>query len=550
MNTTSLNNLIRKSITSNWNYPALSDYNGQTLSFADVAERIARLHILFNETGVRKGDRIAVCGRNSANWATSFLAVLSYGAVVVPMLHDFHADTLRHLTEHCSAKMIFTDLKTFEAMDGKSVRCLKGAVSLEDFSPLISPAGADAAETGKKNNLEFSEKYPDGFGPEQFQLPEDDPEDLCVINYTSGSTGFSKGGMLPRRSLYSNITYAVTNISFLNPGDDIVSILPLAHMFGLSIEFLFPFMKGCHITFLGRVPAPTIVLKAFAEIRPKLIISVPLVLEKVVKNRIFPIIKRPLMRIMLALPFVRQKIYARINKELINAFGGNLGQMIVGGAPLNREAEELLMKIKFPVTVGYGMTECGPLISYAPWDVRPEGSCGRIVDGIEARIDSPDPSEVAGELWVRGCNVMNGYYNAPELTAEIFRDGWMNTGDLCQMDGNGFLYIRGRNKTMILGPSGQNIYPEEIEAKLNNLPLVAESLVVERDGKLVALVVPDAEVAKQRKLAEKEIKSLLGHNIRLLNHSVAPYERVSDFEIRNEEFEKTPKRSIKRFLYS
>lgn len=547
---TSLNRLIESSVRNHWSHAAISDFNGETLSYADVARRIAKLHIIFELAGLKPGDRVTLCGKNSANWATAFLAVIGYGAVAVPLLHDFHADTLQHLVIHSNSRLIFTDSKVLNAIDGKNITTLEGAISLDDFSILFSSKHLNLEKPEKKLNMLFGEKYPDRFGPDQFSLNADNEEDVCVINYTSGSTGFSKGVMLPRRSLVSNLTFAVENIKYLYPDDGMVSMLPLAHMFGLSIEFLFPLLKGCHITFLGKTPAPTVILKAFATIRPKLIIAVPLILEKVVKNKVFPVVNSSKIKLLLKIPLVKKRIYAKIRQGLMDAFGGNLIQLIVGGAPLNKDVEKLLMKINFPVTVGYGMTECGPLIAYAPWQDRPAGSCGKVVDGLEMKIDSPDPEHKAGELWVKGKNVMKGYYNAPDITESIFKDGWMNTGDLCMLDRNGFLYIRGRNKTMILGPSGQNIYPEEIESRINNLPLVTESLVVERDGRLVALVVVDADEVKKLKLSPEKIKEQLDNDFKSINNSSAAYERIASYEIMEKEFEKTPKRSIKRFLYS
>lgn len=548
--TDSLNLSIQESVRKNWTHSALSDFNGQTLKFSDVAERIVILHNLFREIGIKPGDRIALCAKNSSNWATSFLAIIGYGAVAVPLLHDFHADTIRHLIGHCEARLLFSDKNTVVAIDAESLKGLEGVISTDDFSALMSKKKMRLGDAEKDADKSFDKKYSSGFSPEDFTLAEDNPGELCVINYTSGSTGFSKGVMLNRISLMSNLKFAVENINYLYPDDGIVSMLPLAHMFGLSIEFLFPFLKGCHITFLGKVPAPTVILKAFAKVRPKLVIAVPLILEKIVKTKVMPSLKKPLIKVLLAIPGLRNTVYSRVRKRLIEAFGGNLIQMIVGGAALNHEVEKLMMRIKFPLTVGYGMTECGPLIAYAPWDRRPLGSCGRIVDRMEMRIDSPDPENKAGELWVRGSNIMDGYYKAKDMTESVFRDGWMNTGDLCQVDKEGYIYIRGRNKSMILGPSGQNIYPEEIEARLNSFQLVAESVIVERDGRLVALIYPDPEEIKKNGYSVKTVNEILSKDLKTLNSSLASYEKVASFEVMDSEFEKTPKRSIKRFLYS
>lgn len=543
-----LNAYIAQAIRDNWNRPAMSNFHGDTYTFSEIAVRIAKLHIAFEHAGIKPGDKIALCGKNCAEWATAALACITYGAVAVPILNEFKPDTIAHLVNHSDARIFFVDSSIWEDLDADEMKSLLAVIYIHDFSMALSRS-KKISEVDREVNKLFGERYPSGFTSADVHYPELKGDTLALINYTSGSMGFSKGVMLSYESLWSNIQFSIDGLQFLLPGDGFVSMLPLAHMFGLAIELLHPFVKGCHIYFLGRTPSPRILLEAFSEVKPKLIITVPLVLEKIVKSKVFPVIQKPVMRFLLCLPLVKNKIYAKIRATMLQAFGGQLRQVIIGGASLNPDVASFLRKIKFPFTVGYGMTECGPLITYAPWEIQRPGSCGKFADRMEGRIDSPDPANVPGTLWVRGANVMEGYYKNPEATAEVFKDGWMNTGDLCTIDKDGFLYIRGRDKNMILGPSGQNIYPEEIEQKLNNLPLVAESLVVSRDNKLIALIVPDREEAKKDKMTEKDIEAMMNKNIAVLNDSLPDYSKVSGMEIMSEEFEKTPKRSIRRYLY-
>lgn len=541
--------LIEKSIRSNWEHLSLDDFHGVSYQYRDVARKIAKLHILFEHSGLKPGDKVALCGKNSANWAIAFLAILTYGAVAVPILHEFKPDNVHHLVNHSDARLLFVDSHIWENLDSDILKKIEGALQISDYSLLLSRS---KRMTDARNNLNrlFGERYPNRFTPDDVKyFKPADENDLAIINYTSGSTGFSKGVMLTYRNVWSNIRFAMDNIPYLKPGDGMVCMLPLAHMFGLDIEMLFPFAKGCHIYFLTRTPSPKIIMEAFATVHHKLIITVPLVIEKIIRTRVFPLLEKPLMKFLLHVPFVDDKLLGKIKSKLEEVFGGQLHQLVIGGAALNADVEEFLRRIKFPFTIGYGMTECAPLISYAPWDVQRPGSCGRIVDRMEARIESPDPSAVPGELWVKGDNVMKGYYKNPEATEAVFRDGWMNTGDICQMDADGFLYIRGRNKSMILGPSGQNIYPEEIEQKINNLPYVMESLVVDRSGRLLALVYPDYEASAKDGVDPSSLEPMMDKNIKLLNSSLPAYSQISGVKLMHEEFAKTPKRSIKRYLY-
>ncbi|MDE6333651.1 MAG: AMP-binding protein, partial [Muribaculaceae bacterium] len=477
INPDSIVSLVQQSVRRNWEYTALSDFNGATFQYRDVARKIAKLHIIFDKAGLKPGDKIAICGKNCAQWAIAFLASLTYGTVTVPILHEFKPDNIHHLVNHSDARLLFTDRAIFENLDPEIMTDIDGVIRIQDYSLMFSRSKHLTDARNSLNRL-FGELYPERFTPDNviYHCPDSD-SDTALINYTSGSTGFSKGVMLSYRNLWSNIRFALDNIDYLKPGDGMICMLPLAHMFGLSIEMLFPFCKGCHVYFLTRTPSPRIIMEAFATVKPKLIITVPLVIEKIIKTRVFPMLDKPLMKLLLHLPVVDTHLLGKVKDKLVDTFGGNMVQLIIGGAPLSADVEAFLRKIKFPFTIGYGMTECAPLISYEVWDRQRPGSCGRIVDRMEARIESPD-ADTPGVLWVRGDNVMKGYYKNPQATEAAFRDGWMSTGDICRMDADGYLYIRGRDKSMILGPSGQNIYPEEIEIKVNNLPYVMESLVV------------------------------------------------------------------------
>lgn len=545
----SINHYISESIKKNWEELAFTDFNGVTLQYRDVARKIAKLHILFEQCGIAKGDKIATCGKNSTQLSVTIIAALTYGAVPVPILHEFKPDNIHHLVNHSESKILFTDKSIWENLDFSSMPDLAGAVQVSDYS-LLSSRSEQLVAARKTLNELFGRKYPERFTQDDVKYYEPGPEDLALINYTSGSTGFSKGVMLPHRALWSNVKFCIENLHILDAGDGIICMLPLAHMFGLVIEMLHPFALGCHMYFLTRVPSPKVIMDAFAQVKPKVIISVPLILEKIIKTKVFPLLEKPVMSMLLKVPFVDDYLLSKIKDKLEATFGGNLKQIIIGGAALNKDVADFLKRINFPVTVGYGMTECGPLISYAPWNVNPVGACGRIVERMEGKIVNTKENEhAAGELWVRGDNVMLGYYKNEDASAAVMKDGWLNTGDLCEIDEEGFLRLRGRSKTMILGPSGQNIYPEEIEQKINNLPYVCESLVVEEGGKLIALIYPDIENGAKQGMDFDALGKLMEENIAALNKDLPAYSRISGVKTQAEEFEKTPKRSIKRFLY-
>lgn len=544
-----LNKYIQQTIVDNWNSEALSNLHSETYLYRDLARKIAKMHIMFEAANLQKGDRIALCGKNSAEWAIAFLAAITYGAVAVPILVDFNPKTIHHLVNHSEAKVLFADQVTWNRLKESEMEGLIGVVRIEDYSLLLSRSPEVTRARHHLNEI-FGKRFPERFTPANVNYAEVKPEEIVLINYTAGSTGFSKGVMLPERALWSNIQFCIDGLTFLKPGDPMLSLLPLAHMYGLIVEVIHPLVKGCHVFLLNRVPSPKILLDAFSTIRPKLIVAVPLVLEKIIKTRVFPTLEKPAIKMLLHLPLIREKIMAKVKDKIIAAFGGNLLEMIIGGAGLSKDVESFLREIKFPVTVGYGMTECGPLISYAPWNIQRPGSCGRVVDRMEVRVDSVDPVNKPGVLWVRGMNVMDGYYNNPEATVDVMQDGWMNTGDICQIDEDGFIYIRGRDKNMILGPSGQNIFPEEIEQKINNIPIVNESIVIDDKGRLVALIHPDYDATKAAGLLdESQIKATLTETLSEVNKELPAYSKVADFIVHEEEFEKTPKRSIKRYLY-
>ncbi len=542
----SLNYLLAESIKKNWEELALTDFNGVTYQYKDIARKVAKLHILFENCGVKRGDKIATCGKNCAQMSIAIIASITYGAVTVPILHEFKPDNIHHLVNHSEAKLLFTDSSIWENLDIASMPDLSGVLQISDYSLFYSNSEA-LNEARHHLNEMFGKKYPERFTQNDVNYYEPEAEELALINYTSGSTGFSKGVMLPHRALWSNTKFCMEELKILKPGDGIICMLPLAHMFGLVIEMFHTFCMGCHIYFLTRVPSPKVIMDAFAQVKPKVIIAVPLILEKIIKTKVFPLLEKPIMSLMMKVPFVDDYLLGKIKEKIETTFGGNLKQMIIGGAALNKDVANFLHRINFPVTVGYGMTECAPLISYAPWDVNPVGACGKIVTRMEGKIVQGE--HVAGELWVRGENVMLGYYKNQEATDAVMKDGWLNTGDLCEIDENGFLYIRGRSKTMILGPSGQNIYPEEIEQKINNLPYVCESLVVEDGGKLVALIYPDMENGAKQGMDLDALTKLMETSIASLNKELPAYSKIASVKMQSEEFEKTPKRSIKRFLY-
>lgn len=546
----SLNKLIEMSIKKNWDRMALTDIGGMSYQYKDVAEQIEKLHIIFEGAGLKKGDRVAICGKNSSNWAVTFLACLTSGMVAVPILHEFKPDTIHHLVNHSEAKLLFVDEAIWKQLDENQLPDVVGAIYICEFG---MPYSKKKHLTDTRNNINelFGKKFPYSFGKDDVCYLEDEPEELALINYTAGSTGMSKGVMLPYRSLWSNIRFCLDHLSWFEAGDGIVNMLPLAHLYGMSIEMLHPFCKGCHCYFLMRLPSPKVLLGAFDEVKPKLIITVPLVIEKIIRTKVFPLLEKPMMKFLLKVPFVDDKLLGKIRENLMQAFGGNLHEVIVGGAPLNADVEKFLRRIDFPLTVGYGMTECGPLISYAPADGTKPHTVGKIVDRMEIRVDSPDPRNVPGNLQVRGMNVMQGYYKNQEATDDVMRsEGWMDTGDRGVIDADGFITICGRSKTMILGPSGQNIYPEEIEQKINNMPYVEESLVIEKDGALIALVYPDFESAEKDGIGREALEKIMEQNIVGVNQEIPSYSQLKGVRLRDSEFEKTPKRSIKRFLYT
>ena len=546
---TSLNAYFQQSIRENWNIPALTDFKGQSFQYSTVARKIAKLHIMFESAGIKRGDKIALCGRNSAHWAIAMIATLTYGAVAVPILHEFKPDTVHHLVNHSEARILFVDNAANENLDREAMPALEGAVLISDYSLLMS-RNEKLTNAREHLNEMFGRRYPERFTADDVVYKNTAPDEIAVINYTSGSTGFSKGVMLSEHALWSNMHFCLDNIPFINPGDQMICMLPLAHMYGLMVEMLFPFAKGCHVNFLTRTPSPKIIIDAFAAIKPKLIVTVPLVIEKIIKTRVFPLLEKPMMKLLLHVPFVDDHLLGKIKDKLTQTFGGNCHEVIIGGAGLNKDVEAFLRLIKFPYTVGYGMTECGPLIAYTYWKDQKEQSCGRCVDRMEIHVDSPDPATIPGVLWVKGDNVMKGYYKNPDATEAVFKDGWMNTGDICQVDNDGYIFIRGRDKNLILGPSGQNIYPEEIEQQLNNMPYVGESLVVDAGGgKLRALLHPDFENAEKQGLTSEELDAQMRRNVEQLNSELPAYSKISDMTIMYEEFEKTPKRSIKRYLY-
>ncbi len=540
---------IADSITGNSTLPALSDFGGQTLTFRQLGRKIAEIHILYKAIGLRQGDKVALCAKNSASWAVTFLATMTYGAVPVPLLHEFHPDQIVHLTVHSEARLLFTEMSIADNIDTERLAGVEAVMLLDSYTPVFSRV-PELEPLVRKLPEAFARIYPEGFTPEDIRYADPAMNSLALINYTSGSSGNPKGVMLSYRNIWSNVSFGLANIDFLHPGDNMLSMLPLAHMYGLVFELLFPLCRGCHITFLGRVPSPKVLLQAFAATRPKLVITVPLVIEKIVKSRILPRLSTPAMRLLLAIPGIRGMIYSKVRDQLIQALGGNLRQLILGGAALSDEVEALLRKIRFPFTIGYGMTECAPLITYEWWETQRPHSCGRLCHGMEARILSDDYHNTPGVLFVKGDNVMMGYYKNPESTEEaLCPDGWLRTGDVCTMDNDGYLYIRGRDKNMILSSSGQNIYPEEIEAKLNNLPLVAESVVVERDGRIVALVHPAYDLGRQEGLTDTQTEQRVTALLPQLNKLLPAYSRVSTLELHRDEFEKTPKHSIRRFIY-
>ena len=545
------NSLIEQSIIKNWELDALTDYKGATLQYRDVARKIEKLHIIFQNSGIGKGDKIAICGRNSSNWAVVFLATLTYGAVAVPILHEFMPDQVHNIVNHSEAKLLFVGDMVAPTIQEEEMPHLEGILFIPDFSVLVSRSEKLTYAREHLNEI-FGHKYPKYFRQEHVNYhKEESPEELLLINYTSGTTGFSKGVMIPARALWSNYDFATGVLGDkVSRGDNIISILPMAHMYGMMFEFLFEFLIGCHIYFLTRIPSPAIIAQAFAEVKPAVIIAVPLVIEKIIRKKVFPKIQNNLMKLLLNMPVVSKKVNQKICEEVKNAFGGRFYEIIVGGAAFNQEIEHFLHKINFPYTVGYGTTECAPIIAYSDYKTFVPGSCGRAVVHMQVEIESSDPQNIPGEIIVKGLNVMLGYYKNEEATNQVLdSNGWYHTGDLGIMDKDGNIFIKGRSKNMLLGSNGQNIYPEEIEDKLNSLALVGESIVLQREEKLVALVHPDMEEAESMGFSMDDIQKVMAQNLQTLNEMMPGYSKVSDIILHEEEFEKTPKKSIKRYLY-
>ncbi len=540
---------LEMSIRSNWDILSLADYQGASWKYSDVGREMLRLQQIFNEAGIGPGDKVAMIGRNSANWAIAYLATITYDAVIVPILADFTPADVMNIINHSDSVLLFAADNIYENLDKSKMPHIRAVISLTNLMPLTS-IGEGGLRVKMEEASEAFRAGIDKIGANDFVLKKVSNDHLAVISYTSGTTGFSKGVMLNHNSLMANVRFAQDHMP-LQPGDRIVSFLPLAHAYGVAFEFLFPFSIGCHITFLTKTPSPTILLQAFAEIRPRLVLSVPLIIEKIYKNQLLPVISQGPVSTLLKIPVLRRLVYRKIYKKLYNIFGGNFHEIVIGGAAFNREAEVFFRKIGFPFTVGYGMTECGPLISYASWKTTKLKAAGRPVDTLEIKIDSEDPAKIAGEIMVKGENVMLGYYKNPEATAAVLTpDGWLHTGDLGVMDKEHNIYIRGRSKSMILGASGQNIYPEEIEARINNLKYVLESVVVERNNRLIALVCPDKDNIAKDAITDEQWKEMMNENRRQINAQLPSYIQIAEFSRHEEEFEKTPKKSIKRFLYS
>ena len=539
---------IEQSIIRNWNLNALTDYKGATLQYKDVARKIAKFHIVLESAGIQPGDKIAVCGRNSAHWAVTFLASITYGAVIVPILHEFKADNIHNIVNHSEAKLLFVGDQAWENLNEDAMPLLEGIASLTDFSSLVS-RNEKLTYAFEHRNAIYGQRYPKNFRPEHICYRKDRPEELAIINYTSGTTGYSKGVMLPYRSIWSNVAYCFEMLP-VKPGDHIVSMLPMGHVFGMTYDFLYGFSAGAHIYFLTRMPTPKIIAQSFAEIKPRVISCVPLIVEKIIKKNILPRVDNKIGKLLLHVPIINDKIRALARKEAMEIFGGNFDEIIIGGAPFNAEVEHFLKQISFPYTIAYGMTECGPIICSSRWETMKLASCGKAATRMEVKIDSSDPEKIAGEIICRGTNLMLGYYKNLEATSQIIDvNGWLHTGDLGTMDAEGYVTVRGRSKNMLLGSSGQNIYPEEIEDKLNNMPYVAESIIVQQNEKLVGLVYPDFDDAFAHGLTTADIERVMEENRATLNTMLPAYSQIFKMKIYPEEFEKTPKRSIKRFLY-
>ena len=545
---TSFNTYLQRAIIDNWDQDALTDYQGATLQYHDVARKIEKLHILFENSNVQKGDKIAICGRNSAHWAVAFLATLTYGAVAVPILHEFNGEQIHNIVNHSESKLLFIGDFAVKTINAEEMPALEGIINIPDFSLMISRS-EKLTYAREHLNLMFVSKYPMAFRREHVSYHVDEAEELALINYTSGTTGYSKGVMLPYRSIWGNIEFIISRLGkIIKSGDNLLSILPMAHMYGMAVEFLFGFCHGCHLFFLTRLPSPAIIAQAFLDVHPTLVVTVPLIIEKIIRKKVFPKIQNNRMRLLLSMPVVSKKVKDRICNEVYKAFGGQLYEVIVGGAALSKEVEEFLLGIGFPVTVGYGTTECAPLISYCDYKEFVAGCCGKPVDRMEVKILSSNPQQIPGEIVTRGTNVMLGYYKNEEATREVIdEEGFYHTGDLGTLSATNHLFIRGRIKNMLLGANGQNVYPEEIEDKLNSMTMVAESVVIQRGDKLIALVHPDKD--EMMNFSHQELEQIMEQNRQNLNEQLPVYSRISQIILHEEEFAKTPKKSIKRYLY-
>lgn len=549
MRSNSFLQLIEQSIRTNWELPAFTDYQGKTLFFKDFAQEIEKMHEFFRAADLKRGDKISICGRNSTNWAITFFSALTYGAVAVSILHEFDKDSIQYIIDHSDSKIAFLDESIWNNIDENSIPNVESVFSLDDFSLLkVTSKELKLFETNSFSF--FDKKFEKGLFPNDISFRTDRPEELAVINYTSGTTSSPKGVMIPYRSLWSNTRFALDNLPFLKPGDSIVCMLPMAHTYGLAFEILNSVAVGMHIYFLGKVPSPKILISMLAKVKPKLVLAVPLIIEKIVLKNVFPKLEKQPLKSLLKVPGFNQIVYGKVRKSLIELFGDNVLQVIIGGAALNDTVESFLKKINFPYTVGYGMTECGPLISYSYWTDFKQKSVGVAVDRMSVKIDSEDQEKIEGEILVKGTNLMLGYYKNQEATDEVMQpDGWLRTGDLGVIDKNGFVYIKGRNKNMILGSSGQNIYPEEIEEKLNSSPFVLESLIIEEKKRIVALIVPDTEVLQTKNITADMYPDFFHNVVKEINQKLPVYSKIASFHIQEEEFEKTPKRSIRRFKY-
>ncbi|MBR3514438.1 MAG: AMP-binding protein [Bacteroidaceae bacterium] len=551
MEVPSFNECIQKSIQDNWDLDALSDYGQKTFQYKDVARIIEKLHIIFEASGVQKGDKVAICGRNSARWGIAFLSTLTYGAVAVPILHEFHPEQIHDIVNHSDAKLLFVGDQVWPKLDAEKMPGLEGIFGNSSDEYRLLYGRTDKVRYARENlNRLFGERFPMNFRKHHIDYYKDNPDEMAVLNYTSGTTSNSKGVMIPYRALWSNVTFAdEVYHDHVQKGSNVVSILPTAHMYGMAFEFLYEMTCGAHVHFLGKTPSPTVLLKAFEELKPKVVIAVPLLIEKIVRKAIFPKIKAPAIRLALMTPLLRDRIRLNIRRRMQKAFGDNFFEIIVGGAAINKDIEVFLKGIGFNYTVGYGATECAPIICYAPWNKFKQGSCGKAAPRMEVVIDSPDPQHVPGEILARGMNVMLGYYKNPEATAETLRDGWYHTGDLGVMDAEGNVFIKGRSKNMLLGANGQNIYPEEIEDKLSSLPYVTECVVIQKNEQLYGLVYADPDEVKKGGLTQAQLEEQMELNRIELNKIVPTYARVAGIKLMPEEFEKTPKKSIRRYKY-